>query len=114
LYHLLNGDAFFELSRVRESELNDRIYVNALDLMYLWMRQPRAPQVISMVLEKASFEERRLFSALQHRLSREKEICTLLESGVLGRDCNRALNFYTKAWKLYLAELDRLRLEKKF
>ena len=114
LYRLLNGDAIFELSRVRESELNNRIFINALDLMYLWLRQPRAPQVISKVLGKASFEERRLFSALQHRLCREKEIEELLNSGVLGRDCSRALNFYTKAWKLYLAELEQLQLEKKF
>ena len=114
LYRLLNGDALFELSRVRESELNDRIYINALDLMYLWMRQPRAPQVIGKVLAAASFEERRLFSALQHRLSCEKEVTELLESGVLGGDCSRALHFYTKAWKLYLEELDHLQLEKKF
>ena len=114
LYRLLNGDALFELSRVRESELNDRIYINALDLMYLWMRQPRAPQVIGKVLAAASFEERQLFSALQHRLSCEKEVTELLESGVLGGDCSRALHFYTKAWKLYLEELDHLQLEKKF
>ncbi len=113
LYQLLNDNALFELSRVRESELNDRIFINALDLMYLWMRQPRASQVISKALNKASFEERRLFSALQHQLSREKEIVTLLSSDVFGPGSSRTLNFYSKAWKLYLAELDRLHLEKK-
>ena len=110
---LLGGNTIFELSSVRDTDLTNRVFINALDLMYLWMRQPRAPQVIGKVLEKASYEERRLFSALQKQLAREKEINALLESRVLGRDSCRAQQFYQKAWKLYLAELDRLQLEKK-
>ena len=113
VHRLLGDNTIFELSSVRDTDLTNRVFINALDLMYLWMRQPRAPQVIGKALEKASYEERRLFSALQKQLAREKEITALLESRVLGRDSCRAQQFYQKAWKLYLAELDRLQLEKK-
>ena len=77
------------------------------------MRQPRAPPVIGKVLEKSSYEERRLFEAIQQRLSHEKEVTELLNSGILGRNSSRALNFYTHAWKLYLSELEALNLGKK-
>ena len=113
LPRLLKDGTIFRLSGVRNSTLLNRIYLNALDLMYLWMRQPRAPQVIGKVLEKSSYEERRLFEAIQQRLSHEKEVTELLNSGILGRNSSRALNFYTHAWKLYLSELEALNLGKK-
>ena len=73
----------------------------------------RAPQVIGKVLEKASYEERRLFEAMQLQLSHEKEVTQLLDSGLLGRNSGRVLSFYTHAWKLYLSELKTLNLGKK-
>jgi hypothetical protein len=112
LPRLLKDGTIFRLSGVRNSTLLNRIYLNALDLMYLWMRQPRAPQVIGKVLEKASYEERRLFEAMQHQLSHEEEVTRLLDSGILGPS-SRALSFYTHAWKLYLSELEALNLGKK-
>ena len=68
--------------------------------------------VIGKVLEKASYEERRLFEAMQHQLSHEEEVTRLLDSGILGPS-SRALSFYTHAWKLYLSELEALNLGKK-
>lgn len=105
---LLTGNRLFEASRVRESALIDRARLNALDLMYLWMRQPRAPGVISRVVKEASFEERRLYMAIQQQLNSEKEMMQLLESGLFGAGTPRVVNFYLRARKLYLEEIAAL------
>ena len=111
---LLAGNALFEQSRIRESSLMVRVYLNALDLMYIWMRQPRAPQVISKILLGVSPEERRFYLAIQQQLKSEKEITALLNSGLFGEEGGtRLLSFYRRAYKLYLAETAFLATEKK-
>ncbi|MBO5791143.1 MAG: hypothetical protein J6S54_01570 [Lentisphaeria bacterium] len=110
---LLAGNVLFENALVRESSLMVRVYLNALDLMYIWMRQPRAPQVISRILQSVSPEERRFYLAVSQQLKREKEISALLESGLFGGGAPRVLGFYRRAYKLYLAETAFLAPEKK-
>ena len=112
LPELLRGNTLFERTKVKESSLIPRIFLNALDLMYIWMRQPRAPQIISRMVNSASKEERQLYVAIQQQLSREKEITALLNNGLPEKSAARVLGFYRKAWKLYLAETAALLPEK--
>lgn len=102
---LLEGNGIFEEEKVKKSDILNRIYINSLDFMYIWMRQPRAPQIISRALHAASSEERQIFIAFQMLLSRKKAVKKLLLNGALGGDCSRALNFYLKACQLYLDEI---------
>lgn len=109
----LSNNTFFERSGVRETPLMNRIYLNALDLMYIWMRQPRAPGVIRKIVVNSSAEERRLYVALQQQLTREKEVTQLLESGIFGEHARQVVYFYRHAYKLYLSETASLAPEKK-
>ena len=76
--------------------------------MYFWMRQPRAPQIISRALKAATPEERQVFTAFQMLLLREKTVKKLLAGNALGGDCSRALNFYLRARQLYLDEISEI------
>ena len=113
LDQLLSNNTLFEQTGVRETPLMNRIYLNALDLMYIWMRQPRAPGVIRKLVINSSAEERRLYVAIQQQLTREKEVTQLLESGIFGKHARQVVNFYRRACKLYLAETASLDTEKK-
>ena len=108
LDQLLSGNRFLEGQGAKESALLDRARLNVLDLMYIWMRQPRAPGVFTQMLEKSSVEERRLFGALRRLLSGEKEMMQLLESGIFGSGTPRVVHFYRRAWKLYFEETSSL------
>jgi hypothetical protein len=109
LYQLLTDNKLFEQRNVKESSLMERARLNALDLMYIWMRQPRAPKVITRLLETSSVEERRLFLAIRQLLSHEKEMMQLFDSGIFGSGTPRVENFYRRAWKLYLEETSVLK-----
>ena len=109
LYQLLTDNKLFEQRNVKESSLMERARLNALDLMYIWMRQPRAPKVITRLLETSSVEERRLFLAIRQLLSHEKEMMQLFDSGIFGSGTPRVVNFYRRAWKLYLEETSVLK-----
>ena len=110
---LLRKNTLFERSSVRESPLIARILLNALDLMYIWMRQPRAPQVIGRMVKSSTREERLLYVAIQQQLNREEEISELLNTGLPPESAARVLGFYRKAWKLYLSETAALFPEQK-
>lgn len=110
---LLSANTLFERSKVRETTLIGRVYLNALDLMYFWMRQPRAPGVITRIISSATPEERKLYMAFQRQLRHEKEITAFLSAVFPAESLPRVLNFYQKAWKLYLAETASLDTEKK-
>ena len=113
LDQLIADNTLFEQTGVKETPLINRIYLNALDLMYIWMRQPRAPGVIRKAVGNASSEERKLFMAIRQQLTKEKEIIDLLESGIFGEHAQQAVNFYRGAYKLYLSETASLDPEKK-
>lgn len=105
---LLDSNTIFNDAEVKKSGLINRICINSLDFMYFWMRQPRAPQIISRALKAATPEERQVFTAFQMLLLREKTVKKLLAGNALGGDCSRALNFYLRARQLYLDEISEI------
>lgn len=95
------------LSREEES-LNLAVIVNALDLMYFWMYQPRARHTLKRMLRQMNSEERKVFLLSQYVLQREREISQLFLDGLVGKNFSRALSFYLARWRTYLADLHRL------
>lgn len=82
------------------------IIVNALDLMYFWMYQPRARSVHKQLFRRMTREERKVILLSQHVLFREKQISRLILDGLVGKNFSKALSFYLDQWKAYLEELE--------
>lgn len=97
---------FCAVSR-REESLNLAVIVNALDLMYFWMYQPRARTTLQRMMRQMNPEERKIFLLSQHVLQREREISQLFLDGLVGKNFSRALAFYLARWRNYLDDLHR-------
>ena len=85
--------------------LENIIIVNALDLLYFWMYQPRARTVLARLLQEMSVEERKVFLLSQYVLLREREISQLFLDGLVGKNFARALAFYLDTSRQYLEDL---------
>lgn len=86
-------------------DLERAIIINALDLLYFWMYQPRARSVLLERLKAMSEEERRIFLRLQGVLQRQREISQLFLDGIIGRNFSRGLAFYLERYEEYLRSL---------
>ncbi|WP_052507353.1 hypothetical protein [Desulfonatronovibrio magnus] len=98
-----------ELLQSIEYEKRDMVnivIVNALDLMYLWMYQPRARLVLRQMFKTMTREERKVILLSQHVLFREKQISQLLLDGLVGKNFSKPLSFYLDHWRTYLEELE--------
>jgi hypothetical protein len=95
------------VSRKEESR-NMALIVNALDLMYFWMYQPRARHTLKRMMRQMNPEERKIFLLSQYVLQREREISQLLLDGLVGKNFSRALAFYLARWRNYLDDLHRM------
>ncbi len=82
--------------------------VNALDLQYFWMYQPRAREVFATFLRDMSPEERRVLLMSQYVLLREREISQLFLDGLVGKNFSRALAFYLERHREYLEDVQDL------
>ncbi|QLA19037.1 hypothetical protein [Desulfolutivibrio sulfoxidireducens] len=91
-----------------KADLEKILYVNALDLLYFWMYQPRARTVLRLIIPGMSQDERRAFLLSQYVLRREYEISRLFLDGLVGKNFARALSFYLSHYQGYLDELQRL------
>lgn len=89
-------------------DLEKRTIVNALDLMYFWMYQPRARKALSTLLENMSEEEWLIFYRSQLVLKRHKEISQVFVDGLVGKNFSKALSFYLDQAQIYLNELQIL------
>lgn len=113
---LLESPRQFMLTMSYEHKgLENIIIVNALDLMYFWMYQPRARSVLAEHLQEMSVEERKVFLLSQYVLLREREISQLFLDGLVGKNFARALAFYLDTSRQYLEDIQSLaaRLETK-
>ena len=100
-----------ELIRTMSAEargLERAIIINALDLMYFWMYQPRAFTVLKDFIRKMSPEERRIFARSQNVLVREREISQMFVDGLVGRNFAPALAFFLNRYYEYLEEMYKL------
>jgi hypothetical protein len=91
-----------------KADLEKILYVNALDLLYFWMYQPRARTVLRLLIPGMSQDERRAFLLSQYVLRREYEISRLFLDGLVGKNFARALSFYLSHYQEYLDELQHL------
>ncbi len=90
------------------------IIVNALDLMYFWMYQPRARKAMEIIFEKMSREEWLIFYRSQLVLKRHREISQVFVDGLVGKNFSKALSFYLDRAEEYLHDLEKLGLTKKW
>ncbi|MGA7277740.1 MAG: hypothetical protein WBW79_07380 [Desulfocapsaceae bacterium] len=84
------------------------LIVNALDLMYFWMYQPRARKALQLIFEDMDREQWLIFYRSQLVLKRHKEISQVFVDGLVGRDFARALSFYLDRSEEYLEDLQQL------
>lgn len=113
---LLESPRQFMLTMSYEHKgLENIIIVNALDLLYFWMYQPRARTVLAGLLQDMSVEERKVFLLSQYVLLREREISQLFLDGLVGKNFAPALAFYLDTSRRYLEDIQSLaaRLELK-
>lgn len=89
-------------------DLEKIFIINALDLLYIRMYQPRAQSALQMIMKKMSVEERQIFIRTQTVLERNREISQLFVDGVVGRNFSRALSFYLDRSKGYLDLIKKL------
>ncbi len=82
------------------------IIVNALDLMYFWMYQPRAPKALQMIVQDMSEEEWLIFYRSQLVLNRHKEISQVFVDGLVGKNFAKALSFYLDRSEEYLSDME--------
>ncbi|PHR24461.1 MAG: hypothetical protein COA36_15590 [Desulfotalea sp.] len=82
--------------------------VNALDLMYFWMYQPRARKALLVIVDNMSEEEWLIFYRSQFVLKRHKEISQVFVDGLVGKHFSKALAFYLDQAPLYLRDLKTL------
>ncbi|MBW2561124.1 MAG: hypothetical protein JRE40_09755 [Deltaproteobacteria bacterium] len=84
------------------------IIINALDLLYFWMYQPRAGSALSAIVRGMSSEERRIFVRAQSVLAMDREISQLFVDGIVGRNFSKALSFYLDRSGEYLKVIRRM------
>jgi hypothetical protein len=101
------GDFILKLSSDAR-DLEKIIIINALDLLYFWMYQPRARNVFCALLRKMSDEERWILFRSQTVLNRKMEISRLIIDGIVGKGFDRALSFYLNSSEAYLNEIERI------
>jgi len=89
-------------------ELLSMVIVNALDLLYFWMYQPRARQALKKALAGLTREERRAFLLSQLVLQREREISQMFLDGLVGKYFGPALAFYLHRYPRYLEDLQEM------
>jgi hypothetical protein len=98
------------IRRIKEktSDLEKIVIINALDLLYFWMYQPRAESALKMIVREMSHEERQIFIRTQTVLERNREISQLFVNGVVGKNFSRALSFYLDRSAEYLFEIRKV------
>ncbi|OEU47358.1 MAG: hypothetical protein BA866_04295 [Desulfobulbaceae bacterium S5133MH15] len=89
------------------------IIVNALDLMYFWMYQPRARKALAIIFQEMSQEELLVFYRSQLVLNRHREISQVFVDGLVGKNFSKALSFYLDRSEEYLVDMEKLGLTKK-
>jgi hypothetical protein len=103
-------EKFTKSISVEVHELERIIIINALDLLYFWMYQPRARGVLKASIQNMSDEECQIFERSQWILRREREISQLFLDGIIGNNFSRGLAFYLDRYEEYLASLTRMTL----
>jgi hypothetical protein len=89
-------------------DLEKIMIINALDLLYFWMYQPRAQNILRDRLRRLSVEERKILLHTQFILRRRREVLQIFHEGLLGRNYERALSFYEERYREYLSAMEKM------
>ena len=89
-------------------DLEKIMIINALDLMYFWMYQPRAHNILQDRLKKLSVEERNILLHSQFILRRRQDTEQMFHDGLLGRNYEQALAFYNDRHQEYLSAMIKM------
>jgi len=100
--------SFIRTIQEEASDLEKIIIINALDLLYFWMYQPRAESALKMIVREMSQEERQILRGTQAILERNREISQLFVDGVVGKNFSRALSFYLERSTEYLRAIKKV------
>jgi hypothetical protein len=84
------------------------LIINALDLLYFWMYQPRARTAFSNLLCRMELDERRILIKAQSVLKMEREISQMFIDGIAGRNFSKPLAFFLNRSEEYLQAIDKL------
>ncbi len=95
-------------------EQEQLIIVNALDLMYFWMYQPRARKALEIMLQKMTREEWLIFYRSQLVLNRHREISQVFVDGLVGKNFSKALSFYLDRYEQYLIDMEKFGLKRRW
>ncbi|PIE56347.1 MAG: hypothetical protein CSA34_04495 [Desulfobulbus propionicus] len=85
------------------------VIVNALDLMYFWMYQPRAQKALALLVQDMSEEEWLIFHRSQLILTRHREISQAVVDGLIGNQFSKALAFYLDRSNQYMDDMEQLK-----
>jgi hypothetical protein len=89
-------------------DLEKIMIINALDLLYFWMYQPRAQNILQDRIKKLSIEERKILLHSQFILRRRRNIEQMFHDGLIGRNYERALAFYNYRHQEYLSAMSKM------
>ncbi|MBF0376993.1 MAG: hypothetical protein HQK72_05875 [Desulfamplus sp.] len=82
--------------------------INALDMLYFWMYQPRARITLKEMMERFTPEEKQIFLLSQKLLEQEQHISRLFVDGILGRNFSKPLSFYLMRYEEYLRDIKKM------
>jgi len=105
---LENPKKFLQEVDKKNPDLGKIMIINALDLLYIWMYQPRATSTLCSIMRSMSHEERQILLASQLVLRQEKQISQLFVDGVFGKKFAPALSFYLDRAEQYLQSLQEM------
>ncbi len=100
--------ATIDTSGSEAKDLEKIMIINALDLLYFWMYQPRAQNILQDRLKKLSVEERKILLHSQFILRRRQDIEQMFHDGLLGRNYKQALAFYKEHHQEYLTAMEKV------
>ncbi|MFP3999128.1 MAG: hypothetical protein ACLFUN_04730 [Desulfobacterales bacterium] len=85
------------------------LIINALDLLYFWMYQPRSHTAFKNFLRSMSEDERSVLIKAQSILEMEREISQLFIDGIIGRNFSKPLAFYLNRYEQYMKTVEKLK-----
>lgn len=102
-------DEFEERIQTKDFQGLDKIMIlNALDLLYFWLFQPRSRDVFRKLIKTMSDEERGVLIRCHQLLTYQKKISLMFVDGIIGKQFSKGLSFYLSRSEGYLAEVTRM------
>lgn len=99
---------FLKITQPEARDLVRLNIINALDLLYFWLYQPRARKMLNEILGTMQKEEKNIFIISQMVLQRYREISQMVIDGLVGKKFDKALAFYLNRYEDYLKIIQKM------